>query len=291
MSSPPSVRRLAVIGDPIAHSLSPLLQRHLIEHFGLPFRYEALRVTAAQLPGLVARLRNGELAGVNVTLPHKQAMVPLLDDLVAPAHRIAAVNTVVCERGLLLGHNTDVPGFARSLQAAGIAVRQETVLLLGAGGAAAAVLLALLEAGVDLIYISNRDASRPQRLLARLSPAGQAKVRLISWPQRLELLQLPAVTLVINATSAGMWPRVEISPVPADLLHAGLTVVDLVYNPVTTRLLREAHAAGARTLSGLPMLIYQGVAALELWSGQCLDITDLVPELEQKLQAALTGKS
>ncbi len=284
-------RRLAVIGDPIAHSLSPVLQRHLIEHFALPFRYEALRVTAAGLPALVARMRAGELAGVNVTLPHKQAIVPLLDDLVAPADRIAAVNTVVCERGRLLGYNTDAPGFARSLQAAGIAVAQETVLLLGAGGAAAAVLFALLVAGVDLIYLSNREPARTQRLLARLAPADQAKVRIISWPERLELLQMPTVTLLINATSAGMSPAIEVSPMPAGLHRADLSVVDLVYNPFETKLLREARAAGARTLSGLPMLIYQGVAALELWSGQRLDIADIEAELELKLKAALQIKS
>ncbi|MDL1879219.1 shikimate dehydrogenase, partial [Cytophagia bacterium CHB2] len=173
-SSP--VQRLAVIGDPISHSLSPLMQNFLIAHFDLPFQYEALRVSVNELPAVIARLRRGEFAGVNVTIPHKQAIIPLLDDLEEGAQRMGAVNTVISSNGVLLGHNTDVIGFQRTLESAGINVAQEEVLVLGAGGAAAAVLFSLLEMGAGMIYISNRDRVRAERLRKTFSEEDQERV-------------------------------------------------------------------------------------------------------------------
>lgn len=285
-----TTQRLAVIGDPISHSLSPLMQNFLIAHFDLPFQYEALRVSVNELPGVIARLRRGELAGVNVTVPHKQAIIPLLDDLDEGAQRMGAVNTVVSSNGLLLGHNTDVIGFQRTLESAGINVAQEEVLVLGAGGAAAAVLFSLLEMRAGVIYISNRDHARAQRLRATFSEEEQEKIRVISWPERLELLQMPAVSIIINTTSLGMSPNVAASPLPASAFHAGMTAIDLVYNPYETKFLREAKQAGVKIVSGLPMLIYQGAAALQLWSGQKLDIAEVYDMLENKLRATLQSQ-
>lgn len=285
-----TTQRLAVIGDPISHSLSPLMQNFLIAHFDLPFQYEALRVSMNELPAVIARLRRGEFAGVNVTIPHKQAIIPLLDDLNEGAQRIGAVNTVISSNGVLLGHNTDVIGFQRTLESAGINVAQEEVLVLGAGGAAAAVLFSLLDMCAGVIYLSNRDPARAQRLREIFSGEEQERIRMISWPERLELLQMPAVSIIINATSLGMLPNVAASPLPASAFRPDVTAIDLVYNPYETKFLREAKQAGAKTVPGLPMLIYQGVAALELWNKQKLAIAEVYNLLERKLTATLQSR-
>lgn len=281
-----SLLRLAVIGDPISHSLSPLLQSFLIAHFNLPFVYEALHVRAENLSQLVARLRNGELAGVNVTLPHKQAIISLLDELVYPANRIAAVNTVRVVNGKLFGHNTDALGFSRSLARAQIAVREEQVLLLGAGGAAKAVVFALLESGVAVIHLANRNEARAEQLRASLSVHEQTRVRVIAWAERERALEAQPIKLVINATSLGMSATQAAAPV--NYFKKEAAAVDLIYNPNETFFLQQAKRAGAITLNGLPMLIHQGVAAMELWSGRKLEIKAVYEEVEERLIEAIS---
>lgn len=280
------IGRLAVVGDPISHSLSPVLQSFLIAQFNLPFVYQALRVRAEDLPQLIARLRNGELAGVNVTLPHKQVLMPLLDELVYPANRIGAVNTVRVVNGKLLGHNTDALGFSRSLECAQIAVRDEQVLLLGAGGAAKAVVFALLEAGVEVIHLANRNTERAAQLRASLSANEQTRVRVIAWEERERVLQSHALKLVINATSLGM--SAAQAAAPLNYFKKEVAAVDLIYNPNETLFLQQAKRAGAITLNGLPMLIHQGVAAMELWSGRKLEIKAVYGKLEAKLTEAIS---
>ena len=279
-------RRLAVIGDPIAHSLSPALQNFLIAYFDLPFVYEAVRVSPGELAGFVQKLRAGEYAGVNVTIPHKQAIIPLLDELTAAAAGISAVNTLVPEAGILRGHNTDVPGFLRSVQAAGIRLQNQNVLVLGAGGAAAAVIRAVLDAGANVVYACNRDPSRAEKLCAKYGAGRARSMGLIKWEEREDWLRMQPVTVIVNATSAGMPPQQQLSPLPASAFYPGLTVVDLIYHPRETLLLRDARAAGATALNGLSMLIYQGVAALELWSQRQLEIDDIYAALEKQLTGA-----
>ena len=277
--------RLAVIGDPISHSLSPLLQNSLIAHFELPFAYEAVRVAAHELPAFVQRIRAGEFAGANVTIPHKQTIMPLLDDLAGTARSIGAVNTIVNEAGVLLGYNTDAPGLQRALQAAKIDLAHQDVLLLGAGGSANAVLHVALAAGASTIYLCNRDAGRAERLRHTLNGEHQERLRLIEWSERESWLRLQPVTVIVNATSAGMAPQQNLSPLPSASLHKNVAVIDLIYNPLETELLRAAKKAGAKILNGLPMLIYQGVAALELWSRQKLDLGEIYAEIETRLMS------
>ncbi len=281
------LQRLAVIGDPISHSLSPVLQNFLISHFGLPFTYEALQVHAADLPSLVACLRRGELAGVNVTQPHKQAIRACLDELVYPANHIGAVNTVRAENGKLFGHNTDAEGFQRGLQQAQIEVREKEVFVLGAGGAAKAVVFALLAGEVGVIHLSNRNGERAQQLRARLSAPEQARVQIIDWEERERTLRALAINVVINATSLGMSATRDISP--CSFFRKEMAVIDLIYNPHETLFLQQARQAGAITGNGLPMLMYQGVAAMELWSGSKLEIAEVYSELEEKLLRTLSS--
>ncbi len=284
---PSNRRRLAVIGDPIAHSLSPALQNFLIAHFDLPFHYEAARVSSEGLPAFVQRMRTGEFAGANVTLPHKQTVVSLLDELTPSAQSMGAVNTIVCEAGLLRGYNTDAPGFTRCLQAAGVAIKNQAVLVLGAGGAATAVVHALLAAGVGAIYICNREAARAKKICEKISRGNSEKMRLLKWEEREDWLRLRPVTMIINATSAGMPPQQNVSPLSRSAFYAGLHVVDLIYRPRETLFLREAKQAGALTWNGLPMLIYQGVAALELWSRQQFECSHIYAEIERRLCAEI----
>lgn len=290
MPLPSEQSRLAVIGDRIAHSLSPLLQNTMIEHFDLPFVYEAMQISAERLGEVIERLRRGELRGINVTIPHKQTIIPLLDDLVAPADQIGAVNTVVNSQGKLVGYNTDAVGFTKSLLAAGLSAAHEHVLVLGAGGAAAAVIFALLAEGAAAIFLCNRSAERTQLFMQRIPTAYQNKVRVIAWQNREDWLRLRPVSMIVNTTSVGMYPEIDDSPLPAALFDAEVVAIDLVYNPIETTFLRFARQAGATTLHGLPMLIFQGVAALELWSGRQLDIREIYTELEGALISELHAK-
>jgi len=287
-SSPPSAQKLAVIGDPIAHSLSPALQNFLIRHFALPFTYEALQIRQNDLPEMMQRLRNGEFCGINVTLPHKQTVLSFLDELDATAQKIGAVNTIVVEAGRLIGHNTDVCGFSRSLETAGIAVANRKAFVLGAGGAARAVIFALLQANVGQIMVCNRNAERAATLITAFAThAATNQLQCVPWSGRADWINKNEVNLLINATRVGMHPHDDESPLPDHVFTDQMAVADLVYNPVQTRFLRAANSAGAKIVSGLGMLIYQGVAAMELWCRKQLEVGEIYSSLESELMRVL----
>jgi len=291
-SSPPSAQKLAVIGDPIAHSLSPKLQNFLIRHFALPFNYEALQIRQNDLPEMMQRLRDGEFRGINVTLPHKQAVMAFLDEVDATAAKIGAVNTIVVKAGGLVGYNTDARGFSRSLETAGIAVTNRKAFVLGAGGAARGVVFALLQANVGQIIVCNRSVERAETLLAAFANhAPTHQLQNVPWPERAGWLKKNKVDLLINTTRVGMHPHDDESPLPDHVFTAQMAVVDLVYNPVQTRFLRAANSAGAKIVNGLGMLIYQGVAALERWCGKQLAVGEIYSSLENELMRAVKNQS
>jgi shikimate dehydrogenase len=163
-------------------------------------------------------------------------------------------------------------------------------MILGAGGAAAAVLRVLLEEGASSIYICNRNTARAGKLRDATSGEQQEKLRLVKWEERQRWLHMRPVTMIVNTTSAGMSPQQNSSPLPAAVLYAGMTVIDLIYNPIETVLLHDANKVGARTLNGLPMLIHQGVAALEMWSRQKLEIGGIYGDLEKHLLAQMRNE-
>lgn len=283
-----AAQKLAVIGDPIAHSLSPTLQNFLIRHFALPFTYEALHIRPDELPQIMQRLRAGEFRGINVTLPHKQSVLTFLDRLDVTAASIGAVNTIVADGHELLGYNTDACGFERSL---GTFNTASTALVLGAGGATRAVIYALLQARVKKIIICNRSAERAVTLLAALAcHATPNQLQNLPWPERADWLRRNEVQLLINTTRVGMYPHDGESPLPAEVFTAAMTVIDLVYNPLQTQFLRAAKLAGAKIVDGLGMLIYQGVAALELWCQQSLAVSEIYSSLEDELIRVLEKK-
>ncbi len=286
-----ALQKLAIIGDPISHSLSPTLQSFLIRHFTLPFTYEALHVRPNELPQIMQRLRAGEFRGINVTLPHKQSVLPFLHRLDATAASIGAVNTIVAEAERLIGYNTDARGFERSLANIGRLDAAPTALVLGAGGAARAVIFALIQARVKKIIVCNRSAERAATLLAAfVRHAAPNQLQNLPWTERVDWLRKNEMKFIINTTRVGMHPHDDESPLPATAFTAAMTVIDLVYNPLQTQFLRAAKLAGAKTVNGLGTLIYQGVAALELWCQQSLAVSEIYSSLENELMRALVKK-
>ncbi len=276
-------KKLAVIGDPISHSLSPALHKFFIDRFHLPFSYEARRVTAQDLPNFLREAKSSGYRGFNVTIPHKQAILPLLDELSETADAIGAANTVIIEDGAAIGENTDVSGFLSMIRLAAVDLSRREVLVIGAGGAARAVIFALQQAGVSRIFVCNRSPQRLQQCASWMSTTLAKKWEAWSWDELEEMVKNQKPEIIINATSIGMHPNIEQSPLSAAFFSPAMTVVDLVYNPLLTRLLRDASQAGARIVHGLNMLIMQGVAAMELWSGKQLDIEAKLPEFQKIL--------
>ena len=256
--------RLGLIGDPVAHSLSPAIQGAALAAIGLDATYELWQTPAAELAGRVASLRAADVLGANVTVPHKLAVMEHLDEVTPLARRAGAVNTIVHRDGRLAGDNTDVHGFATSLFAACPDASSRPTLVLGAGGAARAVVLALESLGVSQITLANRNRERAERLAADLAPT---PLRVVAADDATLRRELPQAPLLVNATSLGWHPGE--TPVPLDLLAVlppTCFVVDLTYRE--TDLLTAASARGLRTLDGLPMLVHQGARALELWTGR-----------------------
>ncbi|WP_026369618.1 shikimate dehydrogenase [Kallotenue papyrolyticum] len=255
-----------LIGDPVAHSVSPAMHNAAFAHYGLPDRYTLWPTPAAALSGRIAALRAVGMRGANVTLPHKTAVIALLDELDPVAAAVGAVNTIVrLPDGRLRGLNTDVAGFLRALAQAGVDAAGRTALLLGAGGAARAVGYGLIMAGVAALVVANRTPARAAALVDDLRTSAGPATRLTATALDDDALgaALAEADVLINATSAGL--HAEALPVPEAALGPRLLVVDLIYR--TTPLLRAAAARGARTQDGLEMLVQQGALAFEAWTG------------------------
>lgn len=264
---------VGLFGWPVSHSVSPSMHNAAFASLGMDWRYVPLPVNPhppTRIAEAVAGVRAMSMAGVNVTVPHKQAVMPFLDRLTPAARAIGAVNTIrVEEDGALLGDNTDARGFVADLHSHDVSVAGMNVLVLGAGGSSRAVVYGLAEAGAAGIVVCNRTLARAQSLVAdmqSLFPAcSMSAARL---PDDLATVA-GATQLIVNCTSLGMTPHVEGLPWEASLpFQPGQVVYDLVYNPPITRLLRLATANGARVIGGLGMLIWQGAIAFELWSGR-----------------------
>jgi shikimate dehydrogenase len=256
------VKLAGIIGHPVAHSLSPVFQGAAFEHCGLDIAYEAWDTPRDALAGRIVSLRDEKYLGANVTIPHKEAVIPLLDELGGQSARVGAVNTIVNRAGRLYGFNTDGPGFVAALRnEARFDPAAKRVLLLGAGGAARGIAFALAEERAD-IAIWNRTAERAEHLAADVR-ASAGSVHVVR-----EVLA-GEFDCIVNCTSVGMEGTGTEAASPADFADArpGTLAVDIVYKPEETAFLRTARQAGLPVLGGLPMLIYQGALAFELWTG------------------------
>lgn len=260
-------RVCGVIGRPLSHSISAVFQQAAFDALGLDVQYRAWELAPEELPAHLVRLRRPDALGSNVTIPYKLAVLDHLDRRDALVDRVGAANTLVNEGGRLAGINTDVGGFLRALRQDGdLDPAGLPALLLGAGGAARAVGVALLQAGVGRLWLANRRRGRAEELTAALA---DPRVVMLDWHSPDMLDAAGRAALVVNATPAGMLgPAEGETPLPEPRPATGALVFDLVANPLETRLLREARAAGARTLGGLPMLIYQGAESFRHWTGQ-----------------------
>jgi shikimate dehydrogenase len=256
------------LGDPVAHSISPQIHNHAFAKLGLPYAYVPLRVSAAQIETAVRSLHAFSFAGANVTIPHKQAVVPLCGRLSALSALIGAVNTLYFNGDALCGDTTDAEGFFRALAWMGHDPARGQVVILGNGGTARTLAFALalgrIPAALTLVgREQSKVAAVAQEVSARTGFAAGAM--LFTSPQLKPLLE--RCSLLINCTSVGMHPNADASPLPRELLHQGMTVFDTIYNPATTLLLRWAKEASCATQNGLRMLLYQGLASSKLWTG------------------------
>jgi shikimate dehydrogenase len=257
-----------VIGNPVEHSLSPAIHNAAFQKLGLNFLYLAFRVEAIgdAIKGLRAL---GNFRGASVTIPHKVAAVPFLDSVEPTARHIGAINTIVAAGGILTGYNTDGTGALRALREGSVALKGRRVVMLGSGGAARAIAFALgSETGIERLTILGIDGQERTALARDLQSKTGMTVQDLPLDEGTLRKLLSAAHVLIHCTPMGMSPKVHETPVPSTLLHAGLTVMDIVYNPRDTRLLKEAKAAGCRVIPGLEMFLHQAAAQFELWTNQ-----------------------
>lgn len=255
-----------VIGNPVEHSLSPSIHNAAFRECGLNYVYLAFRVE--RIDDAVRGIRSlGNAGGFSVTIPHKVSVMAHLDEVDGTARHIGAVNTIVLRDGKLAGYNTDASGALRALQEAGTELKDRHVLLLGSGGAARAIAFGLAtRTEVQRLTILGIDEGERRKLVLDLASATAVKIQdgSLDEPHLREVM--PDAQVMIHCTPVGMSPKVEQTCVPAALLHPALTVMDIVYNPRETRLLREAKAAGCRVIPGLDMFLNQAVEQFELWT-------------------------
>lgn len=255
-----------VIGDPIRHSKSPIMMNRAFRECGINGIYAAFHITDDRLGDFAAGVRAMGIRGVNVTIPHKLAIMPLLDEIHESAQAIGAVNTIVNDNGRLTGYNTDGIGYVRSLkEEARSDLSGAHVLIVGAGGATRGILYALAREGAASVTISNRTVARAEEL----ADAFRGLVPSIRAIGQDELRDACATSdIVINTTSLGMFPNVDATPLDASWLKPGSIASDLIYNPLTTRFLEQAKERGCVSHGGLGMFIYQGAYAFEYWTGR-----------------------
>ena len=258
-----------LLGYPVGHSMSAVMHNAAFDELGLEYRYDLLGVSPAKLGAfMTGEMRGQRVRGANVTIPHKVAIMEYLDEVEREALAIGAVNTIVNEEGSLKGYNTDGRGAIRALEEAYGDLEGVKAVIVGAGGAARAIGYHI-STKASRITILNRTLSRAEELAAHLSsmPECNASVEPSSL-RRSELKEaLKEADILINTTPVGMTPDIEGTPVDRSLIRPGTLVFDTVYNPLMTKLLWDAEEAGARTLSGLRMLVYQGAASFKLWTG------------------------
>lgn len=266
----------SVIGDPIRQSKSPVMMNCAFRESGINGIYTAFHIRSEQLADFVAGVRAMGIRGVNVTIPHKLDIMPLLDEIDESAQAIGAVNTIVNEGGNLIGYNTDGLGYVRSLkEEAEPELGGKRVLIIGAGGATRGIIYALAKEGVGSIVISNRTVERAQTLADAFS--SQTDIHVVGMDKVKDACA--AADIIINTTSIGMYPHVEGTPIDASWLKPDTIASDLIYNPLITRFLEEAKGRGCRIHGGLGMFVYQGAYAFEYWTG--------VPAPVQAMRAAV----
>lgn len=278
------MQQAAILGHDIKYTLSPAIYSAAFPALGYDVNYSIWDIPAEELPTIVWRARQADVLGFNVTKPHKEAVMALLDEIDPAAQAIGAVNTIVRqEDGRLVAHNTDRYGFMRSLREAGCEPQGMSVVMLGTGGAARAVGSGLADAKVRDITLVGRSAGNLGSTTARIGRAGDGKVglRALPWSDAEEVRKACLeADLIVNCTPIGTSgsDSADQSPIPSDYVHKDVWVYDLVYDPELTPLLRLAWEAGGKPIGGLEMLIYQAEGAIRLWTGKDVpsEVVDII---------------
>ena len=280
-----STKICGIIGDPVEHSFSPAMHNAAFAALGLDYAYVPYHVRKENLSAALMAVRALNLTGINVTVPHKQAVLEYLDEVSPAARLIGAVNTVVNHQGHLVGYNTDAPGFVRSLkEQAEFSPEGSNIFILGAGGAARAVAVQLALSGAAFIAIANRTFERAEEIAKLIESNTNCQVKTLTQADPTLNEIISDADLIIQTTSQGMYPHIMETPAcPLDSLHAGKLVCDLIYNPRQTLFLQKAEKCGAKTLNGIGMLLFQGALAFELWTGQSAPIEVMDKALRQVL--------
>lgn len=288
-----TTKLLGVMGDPVEHSLSPVMHNAAIAHLQLNYVYLPFPVRPDQLSLALQGFEAIGLVGANLTIPHKQAILPYLQEVSELAQAVGAVNTIWRTDQGWSGTNTDVAGFLAPLQAQAQPWAEATVLVLGNGGAARAVVAGCSQLGVRAILVAGRSADKLQHFQASWQqPAIQERLTTHTWEALPQLL--PQATLVVNTTPIGMAPHAAASPLPPHawtLVPTGAIAYDLIYTPRPTRFLQAAQAQGLQTIDGLEMLVQQGAAALERWLQHSVPTDIMRAALEQALAQRATAEA
>jgi shikimate dehydrogenase len=275
-------RICGIIGDPIEHTMSPAIHNAAFKELELGYLYLPFNVKKEDLGKAIEGMKALNMKGLSVTIPHKVDVMQFLDRLDPLAEKIGAVNTIVNDSGILTGYNTDASGFLQALLEREIEPEGKKVVILGAGGASRAISFILADRGAELVSLNRLlELDWAEGLADRISQNFTKKVEALELNRENLLRVLEEADILVNATSVGMAPDIDQTPVDADLLRPGLVVYDIVYNPVRTRLLRDAEAAGANTISGIDMLVWQGAIAFGEWTG-CKAPVDLMRQVAVK---------
>ena len=276
---------VGVLGYPVAENPTCVMQNAAFEALNLPWRYLTIEVKPVALADAVRGLRALGFRGFNCTIPHKVAVMALLDEISPDAALIGAVNTVRRDGERFIGENTDGKGFLRGVREAGFEPRGQSVVVLGAGGAARAITVELALAGVSKLIVVNRDVARGQALVDHLKARTSAEAQFVPWDKTYRVDDTCAA--VVNATSIGLYPDLVSTPdIDLSAVRPDVLVCDVIPNPPDTRLMQAARARGLQTLNGLSMLVYQGTLGFEMWTGQPAPETVMKAALEKAFSAA-----
>lgn len=274
-----------IIGYPLTYTLSPVMHNRAFDVLGINYRYLPFVVEEANLAAAINGIKALNIRGVNVTMPHKERVMDVLDEVTPEAEAIGAVNTILNEGGRLIGYNTDGMGFIQSLREASFEPAGKTAILLGVGGGAKAVAVALAQAGAKSIAIVSRSIDKAEGLKARLQAViKDVDIKTLTYNDNLaDIFQVG--DLVVNATPVGMKESGDLLPVPLELIRAQHVVYDLIYTPPMTALLKGAQDKGARAVNGLGMLLHQAAAAFEIWTGFSAPTEEMRRALLEELES------
>jgi len=269
-----TTRLTGLIGYPVGHSISPIMHNTAFEYLGLDYAYLAFEIKKDDLKSGIEAMKTLGVAGFNVTMPLKESILPLLDDVSREVELIGSVNTVMLDDGRLIGYNTDGKGYIRSLEDENILVPGKRILIAGAGGAARSIAVQLALEGVDEIIIANRTLDKGEEICQIINKnIPSCKSKTIGYDEERLKSVLNNTDVFINCTSLGMFPNEDKSIINSPvLLHSDLIVSDIIYHPRKTKLLKMAESIGCKTINGIGMIIHQGALAFKIWTGHDMPI-------------------